>query len=67
MAERSVRKALPRTEILWKTETTDAGAVFYTTSDTHRTKYSLWKQVDDGVRLVTTGKTPEKFVKYTNK
>ena len=51
---------IPKSELLWKTDHTPSG-VFYTTSDKTRSKYTLWRQDEEGVTKLKTAATPTKF------
>ncbi len=51
---------IPKSEILWKTDTTPNGT-FYTTSDKIRSKYTLWRQDKEGVTKIKSAATPDQF------
>ena len=51
---------IPKSEILWKTDTTPSGT-FYTTSDKIRSKYTLWRQDPDGFTKIKSAATPNQF------
>ena len=51
---------IPKSEILWKTDNTPNGT-FLITSDKIRSKYTLWRQDEEGVTKLKTAATPTKF------
>jgi len=51
---------IPKSEILWKTDNTPNGT-FLTTSDKIRSKYTLWRQEENGVTKIKSAATPNQF------
>jgi len=51
---------IPKSEILWKTDNTPNGT-FLITSDKIRSKYTLWRQDEEGVTKLKTAATPIKL------
>ena len=51
---------IPKSEILWKTDNTPNGT-FLITSDKIRSKYTLWRQDEEGVTKLKIAATPTKF------
>ena len=53
---------IPKNEILWETITTDKNS-YIVTSTKDRSKYILYKVVNDNLEKLSTAKTPVEFRK----
>lgn len=53
---------IPKNEILWETITTDKNS-YIVTSTKDRSKYILYKVVNDNLEKLSTAKTPVEFKK----
>lgn len=53
---------IPKNEILWETITTDKNS-YIVTSTKDRSKYILYKVINDNLEKISTAKTPVEFRK----